>query len=193
MTKTFSKLIAVVLSVCMLFAVAVTASAEEAATFAVSGSLSGATGDWDDDYAEVITIKINGNIKGFAEDAAVTVGTGSEVSNLYTFGVDDLGWSLTPNGGDVSVSITFDNYVSHAETYNFYFAEGTFVDVDGNLSEELTVTVTGNDIIEALEIEHISVRPIEKLIDWMYTWGAEGIWLDIIDFVVSILEWFLYI
>ncbi|MBP3442242.1 MAG: hypothetical protein J6L62_05490 [Clostridia bacterium] len=193
MTKTFSKLLAVVLSVCMLFAVAVTASAEEAATFAVNGSLTSVTGNWDDDYAETITIKIDGNIKGFAEDATVTVGTGSDVSNLFTFSFDDIGYSLTPSGGDASVSVPFNNYVSHAETYNFYFAEGTFVDVDGNLSEELTVTVTGNDIIEELDVEHISVRPIEKLIDWMYTWGAEGFWLDVIDFIVSILEWFLYI
>ncbi len=193
MTKTFSKLMAVVLSICMLFTVAVTASAEEAATFAVSGSLCGVTGDWDDDYAETITIKIEGNVSGFADDAVITLGTGSEVSNLYTFGINELGWAFTPDGGDATVSIPFNNYVSHAETYNFYFAEGTFVDVDGNLSEELTVTVTGNDIIEDLEVEHIAVRPIEKLIDWMYTWGAEGIWLDIINFVVSILEWFLYI
>ena len=78
-------------------------------------------------------------------------------------------------------------------TYNFYFAEGTFVDADGALSEELTVSVSGNDIIEALDVEHISVKPIEKLIDWMYTWGAEGFWLDVINFVVSILNWFLYI
>lgn len=193
MTKTLSKILAVVLSVCMLFAVTVTAGAEDVATFAISGSLSSVTGDWDDDYADLITIKIDGNIKGFSDEAVITVGTGSESSNLYTFSVNELGWAFTPNGGDASVTISFDNYVSHAETYNFYFAEGTFVDVDGNLSEELTVTVTGNDIIEALEVEHISVRPIEKLIDWMYTWGAEGIWLDIIDFVVSILNWFLYI
>lgn len=193
MTKTLSKILAVVLSVCMLFAVTVTAGAEDVATFAISGSLSSVTGDWDDDYADLITIKIDGNIKGFSDEAAITVGTGSESSNLDTFNVNELGWAFTPNGGEASVTIPFVNYVNHAETYNFYFAEGTFVDVDGNLSEELTVTVTGNDIIEALEVEHISVRPIEKLIDWMYTWGAEGFWLDIIDFVVSILNWFLYI
>ena len=193
MTKTLSKIFAVMLAICMLFAVSATAGAEENATFEVSGSLSGVTGAWDEDYAEIITIKIKGNVNGYSDDAVITVGMGEATSGFAAFNVSDIGCALTPGGGDVTVSLPVCNYVNHAVTYNFYFAEGTFVDADGALSEELTVSVSGNDIIEALDVEHISVKPIEKLIDWMYTWRAEGFWLDVINFVVSILNWFLYI
>lgn len=192
MTKTLSKLLAVVLSVCMLFAVPVMANAEETATFAVSGKLSSVTGNWDTDYAETVVLEIKGAVKNVCEGAVVTVGAGESLSNVKTVNIasDTVVFDAT---GRIYVYIPFINYVNHAETYNFYFAEGTFVSPDGELSEELTVSITGNEIIEALDIEHISVKPIEKLIDWMYTWGAEGFWLDVINFVVKILNWFLTI
>lgn len=192
MTKTFSKILAVILSLCVLFAVPVLANAEEATTFAVAGALDSVTGNWDDDYAETIAIKVTGNVSAHAEDAVLTIGTGSDLSNIATVAVGDCGLAIS-DGEEIIVFISFNNYVNHAETYNFYFAEGTFVSADGAVSEELTVSVTGNEIVEMFEVEHISTRPIEKLIDWMYTWGAEGFWLDIIDFIVEILEWFLYI
>lgn len=192
MTKTFSKVLAVILSLAVLFAVPVMANAEET-TFALTGSIYGVEGDWDDDYVQTIAIEVKGEIANFAEGAVVSVGTGAEVANILTAKIADIGYALTPGGGSAVVIINFNNYINHAETYNFYFAEGTFVSEDGKNSAELTVSVTGNDIIEALDVEHVSTKPIEKLIDWMYTWGAEGIWLDLIDFIVSILEWFLYI
>ena len=192
MAKTLSKLFAIVLSICMIFTVSVIANAEELSTVSVSGTLYDVSGNWEDDYAEKITIIINGDVVALAEDAVVTVGAGTSNSNLFSFNAGEISSLITPGGG-VTVFVPFNNYVNHAETYNFYFAEGTFVSADGELSEELTLSVTGNEIVEKIDVEHISVRPIEKLIDWMYTWGAEGFWLDVINFVVSILEWFLYI
>ena len=192
MAKTLSKLFAIVLSICMIFTVSVIANAEELSTVSVSGTLYDVSGNWEDDYAEKITIIINGDVVALAEDAVVTVGAGTSDSNLFSFNAGEISSLITPGGG-VTVFVPFNNYVNHAETYNFYFAEGTFVSADGELSEELTLSVTGNEIVEKIDVEHISVRPIEKLIDWMYTWGAEGFWLDVINFVVSILEWFLYI
>ena len=194
MTKTLSKILAVVLSVCMLFAVPVMASAEEAAKFAVSGSLYAVEGNWETDYAETIVIKVEGDFWSFNEEASCAVYVGAvDEANLYMdVNFEECAWVLSTEG-EFFLYVPFGNYVNHAATYTFFFEEGAFVTEDGAVSEELTVTVTGNDIIEALEVEHISVKPIEKLIDWMYTWGAEGFWLDIIDFVVSILNWFLYI
>ena len=197
MVKYSSKILAVILSLCVLFAVPVMAGAEETATVTVSGKLLSVSGNWENDYAEKISIVISGNVLSFSENAVVTVGSGTSNSNLFSFKSAELGLLITPGAdadmGGVTVSIPFNNYVNHAETYNFYFAEGTFVSADGAVSEELTVSLTGNEIIETLDVEHISVKPIEKLIDWMYTWGAEGFWLDVIDFIVEILEWFLYI
>lgn len=194
MTKTFSKVLAVILSLAVLFALPIMASAEEeTATFAVNGKLYGVEGNWHDDYAQTIAIEVKGEIANFAEGASVSVGTGEDVANILTAKIADIGYALTPGGGSATIIISFNNYINHAETYNFYFAEGTFVSEDGKISEALTVSLSGNEIVEALEVEHVSTKPIEKLIDWMYTWGAEGFWLDVIDFIVSILEWFLYI
>ena len=192
MTKTFSKVLAVILSLAVLLALPVMASAEETATFAVSGKLYAVEGNWSDDYASDIAIELNGGITGFGTDAAVSVGFSGELDNYKTIPQANLGYSLTTDG-KIVVIIAFENYINHAEVYNFYFPAGTFVDENGALSEEYTLSVSGNEIIETLDAEHISTKPIEKLIDWMYTWGAEGFWLDVINFVVSILEWFLYI
>lgn len=190
MTKTLSKFLAVVLSVCMLFSVPVMANAEEIATFAVTGSLDSVTGNWENDYVEKVGIRINGSVASLAEGSVITLGVGADNTVIMTYEADALEVMIS-NDKYAVVYLPVGNYVSHAETYNFSFAEGTFVDADGALSEEFAVSLTGNDIIEKLEVEHISVKPIEKLIDWMYTWGAEGFWLDVINFVVSILNWFL--
>ena len=194
MTKTFSKVLAVILSLAVLFALPVMASAEEeTATFAVNGKLYGVEGNWSDDYVSDIAIELDGGIVDFGTEAEVAVGiAGDELDSYKAIPQSELGYSLDKDGKFV-VIIAFNGKVSHSETYNFYFAEGTFVNEDGSLSEEYTFSISGNELIEALDVEHISVRPIEKLIDWMYTWGAEGFALDIIDFVVKILEWFLYI
>ena len=58
MTKTFSKVLAVILSLTVLFALPVMASAEETATFAVNGKLYGVEGDWHDDYVTDIAIEL---------------------------------------------------------------------------------------------------------------------------------------
>ena len=194
MSKTLSKILAVVLSVCMLFAVPVMAAAEdEVATFAVNASVYSVSGNWDTDYAEMVTIKVRGGVKDINEGAVVTVGVGDSLSNIRTVTIETLACVFEADSGVIYVSVPLVNYINHAETYHFYFEEGAFVNADGAVSEEITVDISGNDIIETLEVEHISVKPIEKLIDWMYTWGAEGAMLDIINFIVSILEWFLYI
>lgn len=192
MTKTFSKVLAVILSLAVLFAVPVMTSAEETATFAVNGKLYGVEGDWHDDYVTDIAIELNGGIASFGADAAVSVGFGGKLDNYKTIPQAELGYSLGTDG-KIVIIVAFNNNINHAETYNFHFAEGTFVNEDGALSEEYTFSISGNEIVEALDVEHVSTKPIEKLIDWMYTWGAEGFWLDVIDFIVSILEWFLYI
>lgn len=200
MTKALSKVLAIILSLSVLLAMPVMANAEETATFAVTGSLYSVEGDWDDDYVETIAIEVKGDFSAFADDASVRVFTGEEMnaSDLCLVAqVDSLEYLLAPgssaDGWVVTLYIPFKNYINHAETYTFFFEEGTFVAEDGTVSEELAVSVTGNEIVEALEVEHVSTKPIEKLIDWMYTLGAEGFWLDVINFIVSILEWFLYI
>ena len=193
MTKTFSKVLAVILSLAVLFALPVMASAEEeTATFAVNGKLYGVEGNWSDDYVSDIAIELNGGIANFGEGATVSIGFGGDLDNYKTISQAELGYSLGTDG-KVVVIFAFNNYINHAEVYNFYFPAGTFVDENGAPSEEYTFSISGNELVEALEVEHVSTKPIEKLIDWMYTWGAEGFWLDVIDFIVSILEWFLYI
>lgn len=193
MTKTLSKVLAIILSLSVLLAMPVMANAEEAATFAVTGSLYSVEGDWDSDYAATIAVEVEGALSAPNEDAYVSVYVGDATEAYINTSIKSLGYALSASEGSIVIFIPFNNYINHAETYTFFFEEGAFVSEDGAVSEELAVEITGNEIIEALDVEHVSTKPIEKLIDWMYTWGAEGIWLDIINFVVSILEWFLYI
>ena len=95
--------------------------------------------------------------------------------------------------GSVKVLVPFYAYFDHGETYNFCFPAGTFMDEDGNLSEEYTFSVSGNAIIETLDAEHVPTKPIEKLIVWLYSLNPQGTWLDVVNFVVNILNWFLTI
>lgn len=192
MTKTFSKVIAVILSLCLVFAVPVMASAEGETVALSNGKLVSAAGNWNNDYVDYVEIEVSGDVWDFAGDTILTVGKGESVTDVKTVAVAGATYSFSAEG-KFTVKVPMGITADHSATYNFRFVDGAFVNADGVASEEYTFSVTGNEIVEAMEIEHVSTKPIEKLIDWMYTWGAEGFWLDVIDFIVSILNWFLYI
>lgn len=192
MTKTFSKVMAVILSLCVLLSAGVMASAENTGFALSGGKINAAYGDWGDDYVQSVVIGVNGSIADLAGDVTLSVGKGESLANVKTLAINGAEWTVDSNG-TFTVTVPLNIKIDHAETYNFHFPAGTFVNADGESNEAYTFSVTGNEIIETLEVEHVSTKPIEKLIDWMYTWGAEGFWLDVINFVVDILEWFLYI
>ena len=134
MTNTFSKVLAVILSLAVLFALPVMASAEEeTATFAVNGKLYGVEGNWSDDYVSDIAIELNGGIVNFGEEAAVSIGFAGALDNYKTIPQANLGYSLTPDG-KIVVILAFNNTINHAEVYNFYFPAGTFVDENGAIA-----------------------------------------------------------
>lgn len=190
MTKTFSKVLSVVLAICMLFAVTVMANAEASTFELTASSAKAATGNWDDDYIGKVVLTFNGSAdKLAATDALVVIYAGDTA-----FKTVKVSEAVVAIGSDeVTITVPFENTVSHAQSYKFAVVEGAFTAADGAANAESSITVTGNELVESLDVEHVSTKPIEKLIDWMYTWGAEGFWLDVIDFVVSILNWFLTI
>lgn len=192
MTKTFSKVIAVVLSLCLVFAVPVMASAEGEKVALSGGKLIAAVGDWSIDYVDYVEIEVSGDVWDFAGDTILTVGAGEAADDIATVEVNGATYSFTADG-TFTVKVPLDITVDHSETYNFCFVDGAFVNEENIASEEYTFSVSGNAIIETLEVEHVSTKPIEKLIDWMYSWGAEGFGLEVINFIVKILNWFLYI
>lgn len=192
MTKTFSKIMAVILSLCVMFSVGVMANAQEA-TFALSGGkLNLAYGDWDDDYVETVEISIAGGMTNLAADVILTVGKGDSLANVKTLAVSGASWSIGTDG-TFSVTVPMNIEIDHAETYNFHFPAGTFVNADGEKSEEYTFSVTGNEIIETLEIEEVPVTPIQKLVVWLDNMDVGDGWRDIINFIISILNWFMAI
>ena len=192
MTKTFSKVMAAILALCVLFAVPVIASAEDATIKLSNGSVTAVYGDWNTDYVESIIIEVRGDVSALASDVIVTVGSGDSYSNIKTVAVSGSSYEFTSKGS-VKVLVPFYAYFDHGETYNFCFPAGTFMDEDGNLSEEYTFSVSGNAIIETLDAEHVPTKPIEKLIVWLYSLNPQGTWLDVVNFVVNILNWFLTI
>lgn len=192
MTKTFSKIMAVILSLCVMFSIGVMANAQEA-TFALSGGkLNLAYGDWDDDYVETVEISIAGGMTNLAADVILTVGKGDSLTNVKTLAVSGASWSIGTDG-TFSVTVPMNIEIDHAETYNFHFPAGTFVNADGEKSEEYTFSVTGNEIIETLEIEEVPVTPIQKLVVWLDNMDVGDGWRDIINFIISILNWFMAI
>lgn len=192
MTKTFSKIMAVILSLCVMFSVSIMANAQES-TFALSGGkLNLAYGDWDDDYVETVEISIAGGMTNLATDVILTVGKGDSLVNVKTLAVSGANWSIGADG-TFTVTIPMNIGIDHAETYNFHFPAGTFVNAAGETSEEYTFSVTGNEIIETLEVEEVPVTPIQKLVVWLGNMDVSGGWKDVINFVISILNWFMAI
>ena len=197
MIKTFSKLLAVILSLCVVFAVPVTAAAEENSLVSVDGKLLSVTGSWENDYVETITLVISGNVLSYADGAVITVGTGTSNSDLASYNASGSGLLITPgadtSNGGVTVSIPFNRTVSHIETYNFYFAEGTFTNADAGVSEELIVSISGNTLVEAIEVDEVPVTPIQKLIVYLSGLNPEGFWKKALDFLIAALNWFVNI
>lgn len=200
MTKTFSKVLAVILSICVLFAVPVTANAETDGIVLSGGAVVTAYGDWHDDYVESVIIKIEGNVTDFAAENILTVGKGSSVANLKTLAVSGASYEFTSvvsaegvvTNGTFKVLVPLNSKIDHAETYNFCFPAGTFTDGE-NLSEEYTFSVSGNAIIETLEVEEVPVTPIQKLIIYLSGLNPEGFWKKALDFLIAALSWFVNI
>ena len=193
MTKTFSKVLAIILSLCVLFSLPVMAGAEDNTFVITSGDVQKTNqGNWKEDYIGSVTIKLTGDIYDTASDVLLTVGAGESASDLKTIMVKDAAVAVAI-GTSVTVSFSIDMAVSHEETYNFYFPAGTFVDEDGNLSEEYTVSISGNKLVEMLDTESIPVTPIQKLIVYLSGLNPEGFWKKALDFLIAALNWFVNI
>lgn len=192
MIKTFSKVLAVILALCVLLTLPVIAGAEDASIKLSNGSVAAVYGDWNTDYVESVVIEVRGDVSAFASDVIVTVGAGDSSSNIKTVAVSDASYEFTSKGS-VKVLVPFYAYFDHGETYNFCFPAGTFMDEDGNLSEEYTLSVSGNAIIEKLDVEEVPVTPIQKLIIYLSGLNPEGFWKKALDFLIAALNWFVNI
>ncbi len=201
MTKALSKILAVILSVCILFAVPIMANAEENVIELSNGVIVAVEGDWESDYVDSVIVKVDGDVVNFAADTILTVGSGASFSNLKTLSVAGAVYTFSGtgesggdyHGDDFTVTVPLDIHVNHAETYNFRFPEGTFVNVDGSVNEEYTFSVTGNEFIEAIDVEEVPVTPIQKLIVYLSGLNAEGFWKKLLDFLIAALTWFVNI
>ena len=190
MTKTFSKVLAVVLAVCMLFAVPVMAGAESDKFVLDATSVKAASGNWDSDYIGDVVLTLKGDADEVVATDALVVIYGGTIA-IKTVKVDDA--DIVYGSGKVTITVPFEGKVDHAIDYKFVVVEGAFASEDGATNEESSIVISGNALVESLDVEHISTKPIEKIIDWMYSWGLEGFGLKIVNFVVKILNWFLTI
>lgn len=192
MSKTLSKVLAVILSLAVLFALPVFAGAEDN-YFSFNGySVKAVSGNWDDDYVGSVEITLNGSVASVATSGVLlTVGSNSSTDNIKTVSVNDA--SIAISDGKVVITVAYDAVMNHGDTYNFVIAEGAFTSADGKMNSSYTVSVTGNAVIETIEVEDVPLTPIEKLIVWLEEMDVTGTWRDVINFIISILNWFMNI
>ncbi len=191
MTKTFSKVIAVILSLCVLFALPVIANAESETFDLTAGTVKAVSGNWRDDYIGNVTVTFKGSVDSVvATDAILTIGDGESLDNIKTVNLSDA--VVTLGNGEVIVSVNLDLEVGHDKTYNFTVVEGAFSSAEGALSLACTASATGNELIETLDKTEIPLTPVEKIIEWLDGMDA-GVFRFLIDLIISVLNWFINI
>ncbi len=192
MTKTFSKVLAVILSLCMMFAVSVCASAEDG-FFSISGSsFKAITADWNNDYIGRVKMTVTGGMTGtVAEDIIIKITINDVAEPIKTVSASEA--EITYNGGAAEIAFNLDRYINHGDTYNFTIVEGTFADAAGELNSEYTASVTGNALLETIDTSAVPVTPVGKIIAWLQSIEANEYFQWLIDAVINVLNWFVTI
>lgn len=185
MTKVFSRAVALLLAVGLLFSLpAISFAADE--TIEISGcKVTSASGNWNADYVERVRLtldcKANAlNISG--SNVLLTVTAADKVIKTVT--VNDAAVSF--NGNKITVEFALSQKLVHADNYDFNFNEGAFKDAGGRTSEAYTYTESGNMIIEAISVSPIAVRPIDKLIIYLSSSKYHTLFIPFI----FVLKWF---
>ncbi len=191
MTKTFSKVLAVILSLCVLFAVPVCAGAEDDA-FAISGSnFKAITYIWKDDYIGKLKMTVTGGMDAVvSEDVLVSI-TVNDGSAFRTVRVSDAEISIS--GGTAEMTFHIEQYLNHADVYSFTIPAGTFKNADGKLNEEYTASITGNELLETIDADDVPVTPVEKIIQWLKGYLADETIGWLAKIVIDVLNWFITI
>ena len=189
MKKTFIKVLSLVLTAVMLFALPVIGSAEEENFNISMGSVAAASGTWKDDYVENLKVELKGTVYGFgSNDVILTIGVNGSTDNVITVRTSDI-ISSSFSAGAVTVIFRLDRRLSHADTFNICVKEGAFANRNGAVNNEFNISTTGNLIIETLEIkqDELPKSPIEQLIVLIENWeyGKYFMW------AVAIMRWFL--
>ncbi len=192
MTKTFSKVLAVILSLCVLFAVPVCAGAE-GDTFAINGaSFKAVTYDWKDDYIGRLKVTVTGGIASLvSEDILIKVTANDSAEPFKVIAV--TGTELYIGNGNAEMTFYLEYNLIHGDTYTFTIPAGTFASADGKLNEEFSVTVTGNDLLETIDADDVPVTPIEKIVEWLKAYVNDETWGWLAQTVINILNWFITI
>lgn len=184
MKKTFKRIISVLLTVLFVCGVPVFAGAEGECFDITSVTVKAVDGNWKSDYVETLEITVKGNISAFVA-SGVVVSFGNEATGMRAFDVNSV--SVKGDGDTAVITFDINSTLSQSEEYSIVINSGVFTSADGKLNNSYTKKLSGNLIIETLDIENIPVNPIEKLIikinKWKYGWALKP--------VVLVLEWFL--
>ena len=190
MTKAFSKILAVILSLCVLFAIPVCAAAEDE-YFQINGSrFKAVTADWNNDYVGQVKLTLSGGIQNVNTDGLLIEVSVSE-SVIRLINAADVNVSI--NNGTAELTFNLDKHLNHASEYIFTIPEGAFVSADGKLNSEYAASITGNELLETYDVQDVPVTPVEKIIAWLEGIEANDTWQKVINFVINILNWFINI
>ncbi len=192
MTKTFSKLLAVVLSLCVLLAIPVCAAAEDE-YFQLNGStFKAVTGDWNADYIGRLKITVAGGVNSVAAEEnliKVTINDIAEPVKIVKISEADV----VIKNGTAEITFPLERYMNHADTYNFTIPEGTFKSADGKLNAEYTISASGNELIETSDVSEVPVTPVQKIVQWLTGYLNDETIGWLVKIVIDVLNWFMNI
>lgn len=183
MTKSFSRVMAIILSLVMLIALPVVSGAADAEAEISNVNLTVVSGKWSDDYVGTLRLTFDCDATKAVGSTLITVSRNSERNIIGVVKLEDA--SVSVSGNTVSVEFDLDRTIEHSDTYIFAVNEGAFTADDGTVNAGYAYSMTGNALIEAIDKEEIAVSPIQQLIVWLKSFNAS--WLKPI---IDILIWF---
>ena len=182
MTAQVKKVLSVLLAIAMIFSLAVAGSAADESFKLKSGEAVAASGNCKDKYVRElkITVKAGSTIE-ITDDFSLTVTGTDGVKRVYS--AADV--SVKYGKNNASVTVSYERNMAHESEYTFTVAAGSFKDVNGKLSNELSFTTNGNLILEKLNVDRPST-PMQKFIRWLSGWE----YAKYIKPIIDLLKWF---
>lgn len=182
MTKTVSKLLAVILAIAMIFSFSAVGFAEAGTFNLKSGNAAAAKGNFKNKYVENLKITVKANVElTLAESFSVKIsGTDGQKKEF-----DSSNATVSVNGKSVTITVPYKGTMEHDADYTVTVAAGSFSSADGKTNAEYTFTVNGNLILEKLNVDRPSTT-MQRFIKWLSSWK----YADIIKPIINLLKWF---
>lgn len=173
MTKTWKKVLSLVLAMMVVFSIPVVASAADSYFDFTNFECIATDGDFSSRQVNKIKITLTGAAKKVvSSDVILTMGTNADADNMYEFKASDL--KISFSGDKTVIEFSINEQLDHGTEYNFYIKGGCFASSDGKVNAGYMINTTGNLILSAIDNGEYFNNPLGRLIQKMesskYAW-----------------------